>query len=1121
MRHRSESGPISSWYKDAIIYQLHVRAFYDSNDDGVGDFPGLIERLDYLCDLGVTAVWLLPFYPSPLKDDGYDISDYTRIHPAYGTLSDFRRFLDEAHARGLRVITELVINHTSDQHEWFQRARRAPRGSKWRDFYVWSDDPQRYKGVRIIFKDFETSNWSWDPVAKSYYWHRFFSHQPDLNFDHPDVQDAVFETLDFWFKMGVDGLRLDAVPYLFEREGTSCENLPETHEFLKKLRLHVSQKYPQGMLLAEANQWPEDAVAYFGDGDECHMNFHFPLMPRLFMALKMEDRYSIIDILNQTPAIPEECQWATFLRNHDELTLEMVTDEERDYMYKVYASDPRAKINLGLRRRLAPLMENDRRQIELLNALLFSLPGSPIIYYGDEIGMGDNIYLGDRDGVRTPLQWSPDRNAGFSRASPQKLYLPVIQSSEYLAETVNVETQQANPNSMYWWMRRLIAMRKQHPELSRGTLEFVESSNSKVLSFTRTHIPEADRSMTEAVHRTLLCVANLSRSIQPVELDLLKFRGKGLVEAFAGQEFPPVGEGHYFLSLAAYSFMWFQIIHRSEIGISPTPLRDSTPLAIAREPLEALAERAVWKDFESGLFLYLSKARWYAGKDRSMSGAELVDLIPLRHEPASGQSALAILKVFFKEGLPESYLIMLSYAEGDRAKRLRESHPDSIIARYNRSENTAQSFGIYYDAALDGGLSRALLFFLLRGGTLKGRSGVLEVERIFNLSQEEMDSIPDPLIMGGEQSNSSFLFSKHFFLKIYRRIEEGENPEIEVGRYLTEKGLDVSAPFVGALTYRRGSRNYSIAIAERAVTSETDAWNLFGDHARRFREIALAELPSSTMKSETPTPWEPFGRHPSLGLVELSGYSFELARELGRTTAAMHIALCDEDGNSAFVPEPFTPFQQRSLFQSLRNLILRTLQELKTSLPRLIGEAKDLAAHAITCEVRALSLLAILRRESIDAPRIRIHGDLQLRQVLFTGTHFRIIDFEGEPLRGIDERRLKRSPLKDIAGMLRSFQYIVEFEMKSKPESGESSYLLRNAMVGWANWVGSEYFNAYLSAMESSTLLPPVSTHISSLLRIFLLEKAFYEVRYELRFRPTWLEIPLRGLFQILDESPP
>src|SRR5213595_1042461 len=556
------------WYKDAVIYEVHVKTFCDSDGDGMGDFRGLIEKLDYLQELGITAIWLLPFYPSPLRDDGYDIADYFDVNPNFGTLDDFRSFLDAAHQRNLHVITELVINHTSDQNLWFQKSRRAfarygpvaagdDRGSArvtvvsapgysddelaYKDFYVWSETPEKYKDSRIIFKDYETSNWAWDPLAKAYYWHRFFSHQPHLNFDNPAVHDALFKVLDFWMNMGVDAFRLDAIPYLYEREWTTCENLPETHEFLKKLRAHIDKKFPGKMLLAEANQWPDDSRPYFGDGDECHMAFHFPVMPRMYMALAQEDRFPIIDIMAQTPAIPENCQWAMFLRNHDELTLEMVTDEDRDYMWRTYASDRQARINLGIRRRLAPLMQNHRGRIHLMNGLLFSFPGTPIIYYGDEIGMGDNIYLGDRNGVRTPMQWSADRNAGFSRANPQKLYLPAIIDPEYHYESLNVDGQQNNPHSLLWFHKRLLANRKRYQAFGRGDLTFLHPENYKVLAFVRRYKDEQ-----------ILVIANLSRFAQHVELNLREYLGLVPVELSGQVEFPPAGEGPYSLSLGPY-----------------------------------------------------------------------------------------------------------------------------------------------------------------------------------------------------------------------------------------------------------------------------------------------------------------------------------------------------------------------------------------------------------------------------------------------------------------------------------------------------------------------------------------------------------------------------------------
>ncbi len=542
------AGDDPTWYKDAIVYQVHVRAFYDSDGDGVGDFRGLREKLDYLEELGVNAVWLLPFYPSPLKDDGYDIADHMAVHPAYGSMQDFQDFLKDAHGRGMRVITELVLNHTSDEHPWFQRARRAPSGSRWRDFYVWSDTLERYEEARVIFKDFESSNWAWDPVAGAYYWHRFYAHQPDLNFDNPEVHRALFRVVDFWLGMGVDGLRLDAAPYLYEREGTSCENLPETHAFLKGLRRHIDERFACRMLLAEANQWPEEAGAYFGEGDECHCAFHFPLMPRLFMSVHQEDRRPVVESLEKTLPIPDGCQWVLFLRNHDELTLEMVSEADRDYMYRVYATDTQMRVNEGIRRRLAPLVSNNRRRIELLNGLLFSLPGTPIMYYGDEIGMGDNIYVGDRNGVRTPMQWSGERNAGFSQANSERLYLPVVVDPEYNYSTVNVETLDGNRQSLLWWMRRLIALRKRYEAFGRGDTRFLHPDNRRVLAFVRSYRDE-----------TILVVSNLSRFVQYAELDLSGYAGKVPVELFGSTEFPRVTESPYFMILGPHSFYWFAL----------------------------------------------------------------------------------------------------------------------------------------------------------------------------------------------------------------------------------------------------------------------------------------------------------------------------------------------------------------------------------------------------------------------------------------------------------------------------------------------------------------------------------------------------------------------------------
>ena len=694
------------WYKDAILYEVHVRAFADSNGDGMGDFHGLTQKLDYLQDLGVTAIWMLPFFPSPWRDDGYDIADYTTIHSAYGTLRDFQVFLREAHRRDLRVITEVVINHTSDQHAWFQRSRRAAPNSKWRDFYVWSDTPEKYQEARIIFKDFETSNWTWDPVAKAYYWHRFYSHQPDLNFDSPLVRQAVFDVVDFWFEMGVDAFRLDAIPYLYERPNTNCENLPETHAFLKELRAHVDAKFPNRMLLAEANQWPEDAVQYFGDGDECHMCFHFPVMPRLFMATRMEDRYPIIEILQQTPPIPANCQWALFLRNHDELTLEMVTDEERDYMYRVYAQDRQTRINLGIRRRLAPLLGNDRRRIELMNALLMSLPGTPVLYYGDEIGMGDNIYLGDRNGVRTPMQWTGDRNAGFSSANPQKLFLPITNTPEYHYETLNVEAQQNNPNSLLWWTKRMLEHRKEYKAFSRGTIEFLYPANRKVLAFYRRYEQE-----------TILVVANLSRFTQHAALDLSAAKGMAPLEVFGGTELPVIGDTPYAITLGGHGFYWFSLTPKSSIQESieaPGGARDLpvVPIHSWSRPLDEGALAALIDLLPD----FLLTRRWYKSKDRKIRDIAFQDIIPI-----TGTDTYVVLaQIDYTEGDPETYFLSVAAAQNTSPDQARLA--DTAVVRLKAADG---SEGVLYSALWDRGFSDSLITAIAKTRRFRGRHGDL------------------------------------------------------------------------------------------------------------------------------------------------------------------------------------------------------------------------------------------------------------------------------------------------------------------------------------------------------------------------------------------------------------
>ncbi|HVT01969.1 MAG TPA: maltose alpha-D-glucosyltransferase [Thermoanaerobaculia bacterium] len=1090
------------WYKDGIIYQVHVKAFYDSNADGIGDFAGLTEKLDYLQDLGVTAVWLLPFYPSPLKDDGYDIAGYTDVHTSYGSVRDFRIFLREAHRRGIRVITELVINHTSDQHPWFQRARRARPGSALRDFYVWTDDPGKYKETRIIFKDFEASNWTWDPVAKAYYWHRFFHHQPDLNFDNPAVHRAVEQALDFWMKMGVDGLRLDAVPYLFEREGTSCENLPETHEYLKELRRYVDSNYKNRMLLAEANQWPEDTRPYFGDGDECQVAFHFPLMPRLFMSVAMEDRFPIIDILKQTPDIPDNCQWALFLRNHDELTLEMVTDEDRDYMYRTYAQDRQARINLGIRRRLAPLLENHRPRIELLNGLLFSFPGTPFIYYGDEIGMGDNIYLGDRNGVRTPMQWSPDRNAGFSRANPQRLYLPTIIDPEYHYEAVNVEGQQKNPNSLLWWMKRLIDLRKQIRAFGRGTIEFLQPENRKILAFIRSHESEQ-----------ILVVANLSRFVQSAELDLGAFKGRVPVELFGRTAFPAVGDSPYFLTLNPHSFYWLALENRQA---------DSEKL---KTSVEAPLPAANWNDLlegsrellEKALARFIPQRRWFAGKARDLREVQILDTISF----ARSAVRLVMLKTEYREGSPETYLVplALSFETG-------EVPAEAIVLRVASGNRD----GLLYEAPGDPAFAQALLSAVTSRKRIKGSIGEVRAVRSREASSmQRLDAASLQVnVLKGEQSNTSIVYGDKYFLKLFRKIEPGVNTDVEMTRFLTEQAGFPNIPsFVAALEYHSGTDESStLAIVQEAVPKGGDAWALSLDAVGRFFD----RITSNPFQPEQMSDAFPHGsivRLASQSLppiaAALLGPYVTLAGQLGQRTAEMHVALASDSADPAFAPEPFTPFYRRSMYQSLRTQTTGALQLLKKKVRTLPENVQPVAEALLSRESeidrRCRELIGI----NISALRIRCHGDYHLGQVLYTGKDFIITDFEGEPSRPLSQRRIKRSPLKDVAGMIRSFDYVPNAVLFGQaPGVGvraEDLTVLRTASRFWSLWSSATFLRSYLASASAGSFLPTETNQLETLLDAYLLEKAFYEIVYELNQRPAWVEIPIRGILQLLEKS--
>ncbi len=1099
----SEADPL--WYKDAVIYQTHVRVFCDGNGDGIGDFKGMTRRLDYLEGLGVTALWLLPFYPSPLRDDGYDTADYYNVHPDYGTLRDFRDFLREAHRRGLRVITELVLNHTSEQHAWFRRARRARPGSVWRDFYVWSDTPERYGDARVIFKDFENSNWAWDPVAKAYYWHRFYSHQPDLNYDNPRVRRAMARVIDYWLEMGVDGLRLDAVPYLFERDGTNCENLPETYAFLEQLRAHIDRSFRARMLLAEANQWPEDAVAYLGGGNRCHMAFHFPLMPRMFMAIQMEDRFPIVDILDQTPAIPEPCQWTLFLRNHDELTLEMVTDEERDYMYRVYARDPTARINLGIRRRLAPLMGNDRRKIELMNVLLFSMPGTPVVYYGDEIGMGDNYYLGDRNGVRTPMQWTADRNAGFSRANPQKLYLPVIIDPEYHYESVNVENQEHNQASLLWWMKRFIAIRKRFTSFQRGRMELLLPDNPKVLAFVRSHGDES-----------LLVAVNLSRHPQGAELDLSRLAGRVPEEVFGRNRFPAIREAPYVLTLGSYGYYVFVL--QEEEGLRAAAEQVVPEVAVSGD-WSRLLQGAARERLERRLLpAYLKTCRWFGGKGRRIEQVAVRESIPIGREGA--MSYLLLLEVQYPDASPEVYLLPLSCAAGDAAAKVQEESAQAVIARVDLGETA----GLVYDGVYDEGFRRQLLWMVAKRSRIRGQRGALTaypgtgfrtatagIERPWEGSQA----------LRADQSNTSLVYANALMLKLYRRLDEGVNPDMEIGRFLTEKKAFPGVPaFAGAIVYRSPDTDLlGLGLVQAFVPNQGDGWRYTVDEVGRYFERALSHGGSLAAVQGGPRslPELAAGEAPPALQEVIGGVYLEMASLLGRRTAELHLALASEADDPSFAPEPFTLLYQRSVYQGMQSFARKVFQHLRRNLRGLPEGTRDTAGVVLLLEKEVRDCFRTILARKISATKIRTHGDYHLGQVLYTGNDFVVIDFEGEPTRALSERRLKRSPLRDVAGMIRSFHYAVYSGLLDhaavRPEDVTA---LEPWAVLWYRRVSAAFLKSYLQTVDDAAFVPKRREEMELLLNAFLLEKAVYEVGYELDNRPDRLLVPLKGITELL-----
>jgi maltose alpha-D-glucosyltransferase/alpha-amylase len=1149
----SASDPL--WYKDAIIYEIHVRAFADSNNDGIGDFPGLISRLDYLQDLGVTCLWLLPFFPSPLRDDGYDIANYVDVNPSYGTLNDFKQFLDAAHMRNMQVMIELVINHTSDQHPWFKAARLAPPGSPEREMYVWSETDQLYKDARIIFTDTEKSNWTWDEAAKAYYWHRFFSHQPDLNFDNPRVIEEVLDAMRFWLDMGVDALRMDAIPYLVERDHTTCENLPETHVAIKKIRAAIDADYANRLVLAEANQWPADVRPYFGDGDECHMAFHFPLMPRIYMALRQEDRLPITDIMAQTPAIPENCQWGLFLRNHDELTLEMVTDDERDYMYLAYSADPRMRINVGIRRRLAPLVDNNRRRIELLNSLLLSFPGTPIMYYGDEIGMGDNIYLGDRNGVRTPMQWNSDRNAGFSKCDPARLYFPVVMDPIYGYQTVNVEMQLSDQSSLLHWTRNMIALRKLFQVFGRGTLEFLHPENRKILAYLRSLKRE------DGTLETVLCVANLSRFAQPVELDLKLYAGMVPVEMLGYVSFPPMTGQPYPLTLAPYSFLWFELqpappswAAPEEEPLQPQEESEGLALALLNEGWAVMTRGAGLALLEQAMPAWLMRQRWFGAKTRKIQSVRIPKYVVLPSGPIAATEQLSnqgaeladpsdlgdaifFVEVVYEEDATETYQVPLTLSTGRALETVLSNSPQSVIA----SLATPNGPAALHDATVREEFRQGLLRLIeenvdvslgagasaeeaasaaAAGQTLPTGAGDHGEKLLSGCHSSLMGEAHNgrPLtgrVGSAEQSNTSILFEQKMIMKLFRKLQAGENPDIEIGRFLTEIAhFTRIAPFLGEIALKSADGPpTALAMLQELIANEGDGWKWTLDELSRFYE-SVAGCPAPKDHGE-PATFLSEGRV-SDEAVEKAGLYLEAASLLGRRTAELHLALATETHDEAFRAEPLTTADLQADAGRIGTQIATTLAALRSGMASLKDETADDAATILSRRVELFARANAIASEGGGGKRIRIHGDYHLGQVLRAKNDFVLLDFEGEPARPLEERRKKQCPLKDVAGMLRSFSYAAwaGFDQYVQRHPDRQSVLEAWARL-WQEAVSTEFLRTYRQVASADADLLPAPAHSDTLLNAYLLEKSLYELLYELNNRPTWVRFPLTGILAL------
>ena len=1082
------------WYKDAVIYQVHVKSFFDANNDGIGDFSGLIAKLDYIADLGVNTIWLLPFYPSPRRDDGYDIAEYKAVHTDYGSLADAKRFIAEAHKRSLRVITELVINHTSDQHPWFQRARHAKPGSKARDFYVWSDSNDKYDGTRIIFLDTEKSNWTWDPIAGQFFWHRFYSHQPDLNFDNPQVMKAVIGVMRYWLDMGVDGLRLDAIPYLIERDGTNNENLPETHAVLKAIRAEIDANYPDRMLLAEANQWPEDTRPYFGEGegDECHMAFHFPLMPRMYMALAMEDRFPITDILRQTPEIPANCQWAIFLRNHDELTLEMVTDRERDYLWNYYAEDRRARINLGIRRRLAPLLQRDRRRIELLTSLLLSMPGTPTLYYGDELGMGDNIYLGDRDGVRTPMQWSPDRNGGFSRADPQRLVLPPVMDPLYGYQTVNVEAQSHDPHSLLNWNRRMLAVRQQQKAFGRGTMKTLTPSNRRILAYLR-EFTDADGHA-----EIVLCVANVSRAAQAAELDLSQYADMVPVEMLGGSAFPPIGQLPFLLTLPPYGFYWFLLASRERMPSWHSEPSESLPeltTLVLRKRMEELLEAPSREILENTILpQYLPKRRWFAGKEAGIDNVRMT--YGVRFGTATSPVLLAELEV---QGGGQTSHYQLPFG------LLAEEHINSALPQQLALSRVRR--GPQVGLITDGFVLEPFIRAVLRGCQDNTRlpisDGELRFESTEQLSALQLNDESEVRYLSAEQSNSSVVVGDRLVLKLIRRVNAGIHPELEMSAYLTAAGFANISPLLGWVSRVDGAgQPHLLMIAQGYLNNQGDAWAWTQNTLERAIRDEMEPL---TVAPEAHTD----------ALEELTGFAALLGQRLGE----MHRVLAAPSDDPAFAPRPSTLEDSQRWSEQVGAQLDRALGLLVQHRDTLDSDSQALVDDLQQQREGLAKHIDNLAHQAQGGVLLRVHGDLHLGQVLVVQGDAYLIDFEGEPSRPLEERRAKHSPYKDVSGVLRSFDYAAAMILRSA-SAVDLSEPARQARQRVARQYLHQSRHAFVEAYGMATAAMPHAWEATegerAALELFCLEKAAYEILYEAENRPSWLAVPLHGLHGLI-----